>query len=194
MAVSNAHSSGAQSENRTFSILVENRFGILSRIAGLFSARGYNIESLTVSRINDPTLSRITMVVQCDTELSGQIIKQIKKLVEVVDVADLTHTDCVDRELVLVRVRALEERRATLLNEAAIFRARVVTATPDAYVFEVTGDTAKIDAFLDVVKAFGIDDMVRTGKISLPRSGQASGTGDGGVASDLTANSWTAGE
>ena len=160
---------------RTLSILVENRFGVLSRIAGLFSARGYNIESLTVAGGSDPTLSRITMVVRCGPKLGGQMVKQIEKLLDVVKVEDLTESDCVLRELILVRVRATESKRATLLNEAEIFRARVVTATPESYVFEVAGDSAKIDAFLEVMAGYGIDEMVRTGKVALPRAGRANG-------------------
>jgi acetolactate synthase-1/3 small subunit len=155
---------------RTLSILVENHFGVLSRIAGLFSARGYNIESLTVAGVATPGLSRITMVVRCDAQLAAQMLKQVSKLLEVVEALDLTDENCVDRELVLVRVRAPEGKRATLLTEAEIFRARVVTATPDNYVFEVTGDSGKVEAFLDVVRAYGIDDMVRTGKVSLHRN------------------------
>src|SRR5688572_10034694 len=114
---------------RTLSILVENRFGVLSRVAGLFSARGYNIESLTVARSSDSSLSRITMVVRCRPKLAEQLMKQVDKLLDVVRIEDLTEADCVERELVLVRVRAPEAKRATLLNEAEIFRARVVTAT-----------------------------------------------------------------
>lgn len=152
---------------RTLSVLVENRFGVLSRVAGLFSARGYNIESLTVAGTSDPALSRITLVVRCQSYLALQILKQVIKLIDVVSAVDLTDSDCVERELVLVRVRAPEEKRATLLSEAENFQARVVMATPDNYVFEVTGDTGKVQAFLDVVRSYGIDDMVRTGKVAL---------------------------
>jgi len=155
---------------RTLSILVENRFGVLSRIAGLFSARGYNIENLTVAGSSDPDLSRITMVVRCEALLAQQILKQVNKLPNTVEATDLTDTNCVERELVLVRVRAPEEKRTTLLTEAEIFRARVVTATPENYVFEVTGDTGKVEAFLDVVRPYGIDEMVRTGKVALHRA------------------------
>ena len=154
---------------RTLSITVENKFGVLARVAGLFSARGYNIESLTVARSADPAYSRITMVVLCEQELAGQILKQVNKLVHVVEAVDLTDENCVERELILVRVRAPEQKRTTLLTEAEIFRARVVTATPENYVFEVTGDTGKVEAFLDVVRSYGIDDMVRTGKVALHR-------------------------
>jgi acetolactate synthase I/III small subunit len=155
---------------RTLSVLVENKFGVLARVAGLFSARGYNIESLTVARTSDPALSRITMVVRCESDLANQILRQVSKLVHVVEALDLTDENCVERELVLVRVRAPEGKRTTLLTEAEIFRARVVTATPDNYVFEVTGDSGKVEAFLDVVGAYGIDDMVRTGKVALHRN------------------------
>ena len=155
---------------RTLSILVENRFGVLSRIAGLFSARGYNIENLTVAGSSDPGLSRITMVVRCEALLAQQILKQVNKLPNTVEAVDLTDTNSVERELVLVRVHAPEEKRTTLLTEAEIFRARVVTATPENYVFEVTGDTGKVEAFLDVVRPYGIDAMVRTGKVALHRT------------------------
>ncbi len=154
---------------RTISVLVENKFGVLARVAGLFSARGYNIESLTVAGSADPGFSRITMVVRCEWLLAQQILKQMYKLVDVVEAVDLTEANCVERELVLVRVRAPEGRRTTLLTEAEIFRARVVTATPENYVFEVTGDSGKVEAFLDVVRSYGIDDMVRTGKVALHR-------------------------
>lgn len=155
---------------RTLSILVENRFGVLSRIAGLFSARGYNIESLTVAGSSEPGLSRITMVVRCEPLLAQQILKQVRKIPDTVEAIDLTDTNCVERELILVRVHAPEGKRTTLLTEAEIFRARVVTATPENYVFEVTGDSGKVEAFLDVVRPYGIDEMVRTGKVALHRN------------------------
>jgi acetolactate synthase I/III small subunit len=167
-----SHSAAAarhKPSTRTLSFLVENKFGVLARIAGLFSARGYNIESLTVARTSDPTFSRITMVVRCEAELADQILKHVNKLIHVVESLDLTDENTVERELVLVRVRAPEGKRTTLLTEAEIFRARVVTATPDNYVFEVTGDSGKVEAFLEVVRAYGIDDMVRTGKVALHR-------------------------
>ncbi len=159
-----------QQVTRTLSILVENRFGVLSRIAGLFSARGYNIESLTVAGSSDPGLSRITMVVRCERLLAQQILKQVDKLPDTVEALDLTEANCVERELILVRVHASEGKRTTLLTEAEIFRARVVTATPENYVFEVTGDSGKVEAFLDVVRPYGIDEMVRTGKVALHRN------------------------
>ncbi len=159
-----------QQVSRTLSVLVENKFGVLARVAGLFSARGYNIESLTVARTSDPAFSRITMVVRCEPDLASQILRQVNKIIHVVEAVDLTDENCVERELVLVRVRAPEGKRTTLLTEAEIFRARVVTATPDNYVFEVTGDSGKVEAFLDVVRPYGIDDMVRTGKVALHRN------------------------
>jgi acetolactate synthase-1/3 small subunit len=165
-----ASNSNFPESTRTLSILVENRFGVLSRIAGLFSARGYNIESLTVARSSDPGLSRITMVVRCEALLAQQILKQVDKLPNTVEATDLTDSNCVERELILVRVHASAEKKATLLAEAEIFRARVVTLTPESYVFEVTGDSMKVEAFLDVVRPHGIDDMVRTGKVALHRN------------------------
>jgi acetolactate synthase-1/3 small subunit len=110
------------------------------------------------------------MVVRCERSLAEQILKQVRKILEVVDAVDLTEANCVERELILVRVRAPHDKRATLLNEAEIFRARVVTATPENYVFEVTGDSGKVEAFLDVVRPYGIDDMVRTGRVALQRT------------------------
>ena len=175
-------SSNNRQGTRTLSILVENRFGVLSRIAGLFSARGYNIESLTVARTSDPALSRITMVVRCESLLAQQILKQVNKLPNTVEALDLTDANCVERELVLVRVRAPEGKRTTLLTEAEIFRARVVTATPENYVFEVTGNPGKVEAFLDVVRPYGIDEMVRTGKVVLHRNLTANGYENGETA------------
>jgi acetolactate synthase I/III small subunit len=165
-----ASKSNHQQSTRTLSILVENQFGVLSRVAGLFSARGYNIESLTVARSSDSSLSRITMVVRCEALLAQQMLKQVDKLPDTVEAMDLTDANCVERELILVRVRAPEGKRTTLLTEAEIFRARVVTATPENYVFEVTGDSGKVEAFLDVVRPYGIDEMVRTGKVALHRN------------------------
>jgi len=110
------------------------------------------------------------MVVLCEALLAQQILKQVNKLPNTVEAVDLTDTNCVERDLVLVRVHAPEEKRTTLLTEAEIFRARVVTATPENYVFEVTGDSGKVEAFLDVVRPYGIDEMVRTGKVALHRA------------------------
>ena len=168
----------APESTRTLSILVENRFGVLARIAGLFSARGYNIEGLTVARTEDPTLARITMVARCEAILAQQILRQVEKLPDTVEAEDLTDANCVGRELILVRVRAPEGKRAALLTEAEIFRARVVTVTPENYVFEVTGDSGKIEAFLDIVRPYGIDEMIRTGQVALHRNLKAQ-TGNG---------------
>jgi len=110
------------------------------------------------------------MVVRCESLLAQQILRQVEKIPETVEALDLTDENCVERELILVRVRAPEGKRTTLLTEAEIFRARVVTATPENYVFEVTGDSGKVEAFLDVVRPYGIDEMVRTGKVALHRN------------------------
>jgi acetolactate synthase I/III small subunit len=179
-----ASKSNNQQSTRTLSILVENRFGVLSRIAGLFSARGYNIENLTVAGSSDPGLSRITMVVRCEALLAQQMLKQVDKLPDTVEAMDLTDANCVERELILVRVRAPEGKRTTLLTEAEIFRARVVTATPENYVFEVTGDSGKVEAFLDVVRPYGIDEMVRTGKVALHRNSTARTSENGEAVSE----------
>ena len=168
-AILNAAKPDVTESTRTLSILVENRFGVLARIAGLFSARGYNIESLTVARTADPTLARITMVARCEAQRAQQILRQVEKLPDTVEALDLTDANCVQRELILVRVRATEGKRTALLTEAEIFRARVVTVTPENYVFEVTGDSGKVEAFLDVVRPYGIDEMIRTGQVALHR-------------------------
>jgi acetolactate synthase-1/3 small subunit len=164
----------ADSPPRTLSILVENRFGVLSRIAGLFSARGYNIESLTVAVSADPTLSRITMVVRCGPRLVAQLMKQVHKLLDVVRIEDLTGTDSVERELILIRVRASDNGRRALMNVAEAYQARMVKVTPDHCVFEATGDPETIDAFIDVVRPF-IDEMVRTGRVAVPHDARARG-------------------
>lgn len=168
-AILSAAKPDASGSTRTISILVENRFGVLARIAGLFSARGYNIESLTVAPTEDPTLARITMVARCEAVFAQQILRQVEKLPETVEAIDLTDANCVGRELILVRVHATEGKRTALLTEAEIFRARVVTVMPENYVFEVTGDSGKIEAFLDVVRPYGIDEMIRTGQVALHR-------------------------
>ena len=128
------------------------------------------VSKSSVAGSSDPSLSTITMVVRCESLLAQQILRQVEKLPNTVEAVDLTDSNCVERELVLVRVHAPEAKRTTLLTEAEIFRARVVTATPENYVFEVTGDSGKVEAFLDVVRPYGIDEMVRTGKVALHRN------------------------
>ena len=153
----------------TIAVLVENKFGVLSRVAGLFSARGYNIESLSVGETVDPTVSRMTLVVRGDEFVIEQVVKQLHKLVDVIKVTDLTQENHVERELVLLRINAEPQYRAEILRIADIFRAKVVDVTSSSYVLEATGDEGKIEKLLELMKAFGIIDLTRTGKVAMPR-------------------------
>ena len=154
---------------RILGILVENESGSLSRVAGLFSARGYNIESLTVAPTEDPTLSRITVVTAGSDSVIEQITKQVNKLVEVYKVVDITESAHLERELMLVKVRATGSNREEMKRLADIFRARVVEVTARTYVLEATGDRQKLDAFLNVLGRSNIVETARTGACGLSR-------------------------
>ncbi len=154
----------------TLSVLVDNHFGVLARISGLFSARGYNIESLCVGITEDATISRMTVVVQGDDNVLQQIVNQLNKMVEVIEVLDLTQESFVERELVLVKTSADATRRTELLEITNIFRAKVVDMSQAAVIIEVTGSQDKIQAFVDMIRPFGIQEVVRTGRIALARS------------------------
>ena len=151
------------------SVEVENRFGILARIASLFSARGFNIDSLAVGETEDPTVSRITMVVPGDNQVIEQVIKQLRKLIDVIKVVDLTSKPTVTRELVLARVNARGKDRDEIMRLVEIFRAKIVDVHPESLTLEVTGDEEKINGILTLLKPFGIKKLVRTGKVALPR-------------------------
>lgn len=154
----------------TISILVDNHFGVLSRISGLFSARGYNIESLCVGITEDPATSRMTVVVQGDDTILEQIINQLNKVIEVIEVTDLTAESHVERELVLVKISTSAKQRTELLEIANIFRAKVVDVAPKSTIVEATGSTDKIRAFIDMIRPFGIQELSRTGTIALVRA------------------------
>ena len=154
----------------TISVLVENHFGVLARISGLFSARGYNIDSLCVGITQDPTISRMTVVVQGDDQVLNQIINQLNKLVEVIEVIDLTKERYVERELILIKAAINSDKRRELLGIVGVFRAKVVDISPEATTVEVTGSDEKIRAFIDMIRPFGIRELARTGKIALGRS------------------------
>ncbi|GBD39321.1 MAG: acetolactate synthase small subunit [Deltaproteobacteria bacterium] len=158
----------------TISILVDNEPGVLARIAGLFSARGFNIESLCVAETLDPTMSRITLVTSGDDWIIEQIIKRFNNMINVIKVQDLTEFTRVEREMVLVRVEATPETRAEILRTADIFRAKVVDVGPKTYMLELTGDQDKIDAFLEILKPLGIREIARTGTVALARELQNS--------------------
>jgi acetolactate synthase-1/3 small subunit len=155
------------------SVLVENRVGVLARVAGLFTGRGFNIESLAVAETEEPTLSRMTIVTSGDARIIEQVTKQLNKLVDVIKVVDLSREHFVERELILVKVRAEPEQRAEILRITDIFRGNIIDVSPKSYVIEVTGDGEKIRAFLDLIKPIGILEIVRTGPVALSRGSKA---------------------
>ena len=159
--------------DHTISILVENEFGVLARVAGLFSGRGFNIESLTVAKTLDPSLSRITLVTSGDDQIVEQITKQLNKLVCVIKVIDFQESAHVEREMALIKVSVEERTRAEVLNIVNIFRAKVIDVDPRSYIIEITGDEDKIMAFLNLCKPLGIKEVVRTGKVAMQRGTQA---------------------
>ncbi|MGB9857143.1 MAG: acetolactate synthase small subunit [Dictyoglomaceae bacterium] len=153
----------------TLSILVENKPGVLARIAGLFSRRGYNIESLAVNTTESPELSRITLVVEGDEKVLEQITKQLYKLIVVLKVNDFTDTPVVERELALIRVSSDSNNRRAIIDLVEIFRASIVDVSEKELIIEITGDSEKIDAFEKNLEPYGIKEMVRTGKIVMAR-------------------------
>ena len=157
----------------TIAVLVENKFGVLSRVVGLFSARGYNIESLSVGETLDPSVSRMTLVVNGDAFVIEQVMKQLHKLIDVIKVIDLSVETHVEREMLLIRVNAEPAARAEILRMADIFRAKIVDVTAASYTLEVTGEETKIEAILDLLRPFGIQEVVRTGKVAIARSPKA---------------------
>ncbi len=137
------------------------------RVTGLLSARGYNIESLTVARTMDPEVSRMSIVVDVEDRLRAQVIKQMNKLVNVLQAADLTSSPAVRREMTLLRLRAPLDKRATIIKEAEIFGARVIDSSIDGFVIEATGDSEKLDEFIDVMQSYGEIDVTRSGAIAV---------------------------
>jgi acetolactate synthase-1/3 small subunit len=156
-------------EKHVFSILVDNEPGVLSRIAGLFSGRGFNIESLCVAETTDPLVSRITLVTTGAPPIIEQIEKQLNKLINVIKVHDLTGKEFVHREMALIKVVAKAEHRAEILRTVDIFRCKVVDVGREHYTLEVTGDEGKIKAILSLLKPIGIKEIARTGIIALFR-------------------------
>ena len=153
----------------TLSVLVEDEAGVLSRIAGLFARRGFNIESLAVGPAERTGISRITMVVPGDDGVIEQLTKQLYKLINVLKVNDITEKPCVERELMLLKVNATSSTRAEIINFAQIFRARVVDVSDDSLTIEVVGDPGKMVAIVQVLDRFGVREIARTGKIALTR-------------------------
>lgn len=153
----------------TLAILVENKAGVLSRVAALFSRRGYNIDSLAVGVTEDPDISRITIVVHGDDHVLEQVTKQLNKLIDVIKVSDIGGDEAVERELALIKVSADADTRAEIIQIANIFRARIVDVAPKSMTVEITGDEGKIQAIEKLLRQFGIKELVRTGKIAMVR-------------------------
>ena len=154
----------------TLSILMRNRPGALSRVTGLFSGRNFNIESLCVAETMDPEFSCLTLVTTGDAAIVEQITKQLHKLIDVVTLSDTSEGEYVERELVLIRVRADGQTRAEVLRVIDIFRGKVVDVSPNTYTLEITGQEAKINAVLDILRPLGIKEVIRTGKIASKRT------------------------
>lgn len=155
----------------TISVLVENKFGVLARVAGLFSARGFNIESLSVAPTVDPTVSLMTIVTNGDDRIVEQINKQLNKLIDVIRVTDLTGVEYVERETALIKIHTKPQDRSEALRVVDIFRAKVVDSTPQTYTIEVTGEVKKIEAILSLLRPLGIKEVVRTGRVAIAREG-----------------------
>ncbi len=153
----------------TISVLVENKFGVLARVAGMISGRAFNIDSLNVAPTHDASLSRITIVLKSDEASLDLCIKQLRKLINVVEVNDFKESQAVARELVLVKVRADSKSRPEILQIKDIFRAKIVHLSQDALIIEVTGDEEKVNAFLGLLEPFGILELARTGRLALKR-------------------------
>ncbi len=151
------------------SVMVENKFGVLSRVAGLFSGRGFNIESLSVAPTLDPSMSLMTIVTSGDERIIEQIVKHLNKLIDVIKVIDLNEAEFVARETALIKVHTKPEDRAEALRITDVFRANVIDSTPTTYTIEVTGDTKKIEAVINLLQPLGIKELVRTGRVAIAR-------------------------
>ena len=157
----------------TISVLVENKFGVLARIAGLFSGRAFNIDSLSVGETTDPTVSRMTIVVKGDERILEQVIKQLRKLIDVIKVVDLTKDEYVGREMILIKVEAKSKTRSEIVAITDIFRGKIVDVGHETYTIELTGDENKIKAIINLLEPFGIKEIVRTGKAALGRGAKS---------------------
>ncbi len=154
----------------TISVLVENKFGVLTRITGLFSGRGFNIDTLNVAPTQDDKTSRMTIVVRGDDKVLDQVNKQLKKLVDVIEVTDFRSGECVGRELILVKVKTDSRSRSEVMQVCDIFRAKIVDVQSHSLTIEATGDEGKISKFIELMSNFGIQELTRTGQVALPRS------------------------
>ncbi|KGO34217.1 MAG: acetolactate synthase small subunit [Desulfoprunum sp.] len=154
----------------TLSVLLQNKPGVLSRVTGLFSGRGFNIESLCVAETLDPGISCLTLVTRGDNSIIEQITKQLHKLIDVIKVTDISEKEYVEREMVLIRIKAEAQTRAEVLRVIDIFRGKVVDVSSRSYAVEVTGSASKIQALIDLLKPIGIKEIVRTGTIAMARA------------------------
>ena len=157
----------------TLSVLVENKPGVLSRVAGLFSGRAFNIESLSVAETLDRKVSRMTIVTRGNDQIIEQITKQLNKLINVIKVVDFVNGDFVNREMAIIKVSVSDSNRSEFLNIVDIFRGKVVDVSPQAYVVEVTGDENKIQAIINLFKPMGIKEIARTGKVAMTRGNKS---------------------
>lgn len=154
----------------TISVLLQNKPGVLSRVTGLFSGRGFNIESLCVAETLDPGISCLTLVTRGDNSIIEQITKQLHKLIDVIKVTDISEMEYVEREMVLIRIKAEAQTRAEVLRIIDIFRGKVVDVSSKSYAVEVTGTASKIQAIIDLLRPIGIKEIVRTGTIAMARA------------------------
>ena len=154
----------------TLSVLVENNFGVLTRVTSLFSGRGYNIDTLNVAPTSDQKTSRMTIVVVGDDKVLDQVVKQLYRLVEVIDIQDFQEEEFVDRELVMMKVKVDKNSRAEIMQICDIFRAKIVDVQPKSVSIEITGDEGKVTKFIALMKNFGVTDLTRTGRVALSRN------------------------
>lgn len=155
---------------RIISVLVENKSGVLARIAGLFSARGFNIESLSVGETEDRQISRMTIVVSGDERILEQVEKQLNKLIDVIKVSDYSNVPHLERDLALFKINSDKSKRSEIFQMVNVFRAKIVDVSSDSIIVEITGDENKIEAFVRMIQPFGIKEMIRAGVVSMARS------------------------
>ena len=160
---------GMNNSTRTLSVLVANKPGVLTHVSGLFSRRGYNIDSLTVGVTENPDISRMTIVVHGDKQVIEQVTKQLNKLIDIIKVVDINPHESVDRELALLKVSAKAKNRGEIIQIVDIFRAKIIDVSSESVIIEITGSVDKIDALEELMRPFGIKEMIRTGKVALVR-------------------------
>jgi len=155
----------------TISLLVENKFGVLSRVSGLFSGRGYNIESISVGETIDPAIAQMTIVTTGDDQIIEQITKQLNKLIDIIRVTDMTELDHVEREMILLKVKPRSDRKLEVIELTNIFRGKIIDSSEKTFTIEITGDEDKLRAFINLMKPIGIKELIRTGKVAIAREG-----------------------